>query len=159
MRNGALPERLALVATRTTVHRTRSSTRKTVRGRKPANSSAAAMVTPSVPQSASAGHGERLLQSTDLADARAFRQHSCACMRSPRAIAHWLLSHGQPTVEPTSLALDREEAGLWSSTLTGRLKISHSAVDGTCSLDLHYADGRTIAIAMDELRLAATATA
>lgn len=111
------------------------------------------------PKQASDRHRERLLQSADLADARAFRPYTCACMRSPRAIAHWLLTHGQPTIEPTSLALDREEAGLWSSTLTGRLTLAHSAVDGTYSLNLHYADGRTIAIAMDELRLAATATA
>ena len=95
----------------------------------------------------------------DLADARTVGQHTCACTRSPRAIAHWLLTHGQPKIEPTALALDREEAGLWSSTLTGRLKIEHSAVDGTCSLNLSYADGRTFAIAMDELRLAATAAA
>jgi hypothetical protein len=80
-------------------------------------------------------------------------------MRSPRAIAHWLLAHAEPAVEPTALALDREEAALWSSTLTGKLKIEHTAVDGACSLLLGYADGRRVTIAMDELRLAATSAA
>ena len=80
-------------------------------------------------------------------------------MRSPRAIAHWLLAHQQPPVEATDLALDREEAALWSSTVTGRLKIEHTAVDGTCALHLGYADGRSITIAMGELQLAAIAAA
>ncbi len=102
---------------------------------------------------------ERPLQPAHVANARVLGSHGCSCTRSPRAIAHWLLSHQQPAVEPTDLALDREEAALWSNTLTGRLKIEHTAVDGTCALHLGYADGRSITIAMGELQLAAIAAA
>jgi hypothetical protein len=85
--------------------------------------------------------------------------HTCACLRSPRAIAHWLLVQHDPESLPTDLALDREEAALWSMALTGRLRIEHAAVDGTCVLQLVYQDGERISITMDELRSAATATA
>lgn len=85
--------------------------------------------------------------------------HTCACLRSPRAIAHWLLTNAAPDVTPSELSLDREEAALWSSALTGRLRIEHTAVDGTCAIQLGYSDGRRITISMDELRLAATAAA
>ena len=79
-------------------------------------------------------------------------------MRSPRAIAHWLLTHDDPDTVPTPLALDREEAALWASALTGAVRIEHSSVDGTCVLRLEYRGGREVTITMDELRLAASAT-
>jgi hypothetical protein len=85
--------------------------------------------------------------------------HTCSCVRSPRAIAHWLLVDADPTVDPSELALDREEASLWSLTLTGRLRIEHSAVDGACAISLRYKDGRIVTIAMDELRSAAVSAA
>ena len=133
------------MATRTTIQRTRPLSTM---------SPDAPAATP-VP----AARGDRPLQPAHVANARALGSHGCSCIRSPRAIAQWLLAHQQPPVEATDLALDREEAALWSSTLTGRLKIEHTAVDGTCALHLGYADGRSITIAMGELRLAEIAAA
>lgn len=104
-----------------------------------------------------APRGERPIQPSNIAAARVLGAHTCACIRSPRAIAHWLLTHHEPVLEPTDLALDREEAALWSNALTGRLRIEHTAVDGTCAIHLGYTDGRSITISMDELKLAATA--
>ena len=109
--------------------------------------------------SATSRRGERPIQASHSAGARVLGAHTCACLRSPRAIASWLLSQSSPGVPPTDLALDREEAALWSSALTGRLRIEHTAVDGTCALQLGYSDGRRVTISMDELRSAATATA
>lgn len=104
-----------------------------------------------------AARGEQLLLPSNLAKARSFGANSCSCMRSPRAIAHWLLEHADSPIMVTDLALDREEASLWSHALTGRLRIEHTAVDGRCSIELAYTDGRRVRIAMDELRLAAIA--
>ncbi len=141
------------MATRTTVQRLRPTT---------STASAAPVVEPHMEpalEPAQPARGERPLQPAHVANARVLGSHGCSCTRSPRAIAHWLLAHQQPAVEPTDLALDREEAALWSNTLTGRLKIEHTAVDGTCALHLGYADGRSITIAMGELQLAAIAAA
>jgi len=102
---------------------------------------------------------QRALVKGRPSNARVFGPQSCSCVRSPRAIAHWMLTHSEPTVEPTGLALDREEATLWSSTLTGRVKIEHTTIDGMCVLRLGFTDGRRLMIAMDELRVAAIASA
>jgi len=126
---------VASVATRSTVNRT------------PVRRSVGADIRPL--------RGEQLLLPANLANARLLGSHTCSCVRSPRAIAHWLLVDADPTADPTDLALDREEAALWSHTLTGRLRIEHSATDGVCAISLRYSDGRIITIAMDELRLAA----
>lgn len=108
--------------------------------------------------SAKPSRGERPIAASDIVAARVLGPHTCACVRSPRAIAHWLLTHDDPDTVPTPLALDREEAALWASALTGAVRIEHSSVDGTCVLRLDYRDGRHVTITMDELRLAASAT-
>jgi hypothetical protein len=113
----------------------------------------------SILPSATSRRGDRPIQAAHIAGARVLGAHTCACLRSPRAIAHWLLARHDPAAAPTELALDREEAALWSMALTGRLRIEHAAVDGTCALQLVYSDGERISITMDELRSAATATA
>jgi hypothetical protein len=109
--------------------------------------------------SATSRRGDRPIQPAHIAGARVLGAHTCACLRSPRAIAHWLLARHDPSTTPSDLALDREEAALWSMALTGQLRIEHAAVDGTCALQLVYRDGERISITMDELRSAATAAA
>ncbi len=135
------PERSTSVAIRTTIQRSRLS------------------ATGAATATTHALRRERQPHPSHLANARVIGPQSCSCIRSPRAIAHWMLTNSQPAIEPTDLALDREEAAMWSSTLTGHVKIEHTAVDGACALRLGFTDGRSITIAMDELRVAATAAA